>query len=141
MNLTTHMPVECPLPSPVERDIFRTVIPTKPSAKDIHPRLLFFCHFPHRLTVLKQTSMPSKLLLQPASCLPRLQGQLDAVALASREKPLLSEIEQLSSSTGKIESVVQGLKHELFSNNKILSLPRKWQPLSKYKSWRNSKYS
>jgi hypothetical protein len=107
------MPVESPLPSPVERDIFRTVMPTKASAKDIHPRSLFFCHLPHRLTALKQTLMLSKSPLQSASCLPRLQGQLDTAALASGEKPLLSDIEQLSSSTGRIESVVQGLKHEL----------------------------
>jgi hypothetical protein len=63
--------------------------------------------------VLKQTSILSIPPLQPAPFLPRLQEQLDVVALANEEKPLLLEIEQLSSRTGRIPSIFRGLKHEL----------------------------
>jgi hypothetical protein len=63
--------------------------------------------------VLKQTSILSIPPLQPAPFLPRLQEQLDVVALANGEKPLLLEIEQLWSRAGRIQSIFQGLKHEL----------------------------
>jgi hypothetical protein len=62
--------------------------------------------------------MLSKPPLQPAFCFLRPHVQLNTVALASGEKPLLSEIERLLSKFGRLELDVTNkvCVHVIFSS-------------------------